>query len=56
MTLHPIATCISAAQSYPSTALAQAAPDFWKGNPVLAMAQKASGVVQAGKPTEKKKP
>ena len=46
---------ISAAQSYPSVALVQAAPDFWKGNPVLAMAQKASGVVQAGKPTEAKK-
>lgn len=46
---------ISAAQSYPSVAMAQAAPEFWKGNPVLAMAQKASGVVQAGKPSEPKK-
>ncbi len=47
---------ISASQSYPSAALAQAAPDFWKGNPVLAMARKSSGVMQAGKPSEAKKP
>ncbi len=46
---------IAPAQSYPSVARAQSAPEFWKGNPVLAMAQKSANVTQAGKPVETKK-